>query len=147
MAPRHRHFLVSPTASYVRTALHSQQKSNECISARMMDGAQEFCRLPQPSEGQRRHESRETAFVTHATHRTGHYVGTKSSSGTLFTSALAYPQFRQESWTSIFLLSFKLGDTHSHETRSCGTVLAHVLESKAFSVVVISCSESCGSEH
>lgn len=104
----------------------------------MMDGAQESRRLPQPSEGQRRHESRETAFVTHATNRTGHYVGTKSSSGTLFTSALAHPRFRQKSWTSVFLPSLKLGDAHSHKTRSCGTDLAHVRESRSFSGVALS---------
>lgn len=103
-----------------------------------MDGAQEFRRLPHPSEGQRRHESRETVFVAHATDRTGHYVGTKSSSGTLFTSALAHPRHRQKSWTSVFLPSLKLDGTHSHVMRSFGTGPAHVRESRSFSGVALS---------
>ena len=108
------------------------------MSARTMDSVQEFPRLPHPSEGQRRHESRKTAFVTHATDRTGHYVGTKSLSGTLFTSTLAHPRIRQTSWTSVFLPSLKLGGAHSHKTRSCGTGLAHVRESRSFSGVALS---------
>lgn len=97
----------------------------------MMDGAQEFRRLPLPSGGQRRHRSMEIAFLTHATDRTGHYVGTKSSSGTLVASALAHPRLRQNSRTSVFLPSWKLDNTHNHETLSCGTGLAYVRESEA----------------
>ena len=103
-----------------------------------MDDAQEFRRLPLPSGGQRRHRSMEIAFLTHATDRTGHYVETKSSSGTLFTSALAHPRIRQTSWASVFLPSLKLGGAHSHKTRSCGTGLAHVRESRSFSGVALS---------
>ena len=75
--------VLSPLPHLMCALLYTaNKKSNECISARMMDGAQDFRRLPQPSEAQRRHESRKTAFVTHATDRTGHYAGTTSSSGT-----------------------------------------------------------------
>ena len=103
----------------------------------MMDDVRELHKLPQASEGQHGYRSMKMAVPSHATNRTGHYVGTDSSGDTLFGSGSAHPRLRQESWTSVFLPSLKLNDTRMHETRFCSTDLAHFRESKtSFDVAV-----------